>query len=211
MYALLLKAFIWHINHSSWKWCLSTTVFRSWGLHCIIGQSRIRQCCATTACSKWKPGLIFWKVDGMSEWASWTFWTDLQTYLFLYFCLFILQIPQQLSALTLYRYEQSVLDYCHAHLSLHLNVGMEPPTQALGGLRPAGHHTSLMAALPSEPVLPCSQTHSLHQWAAHTVRIEKHLCLLHWIYACRRDKGNPSNETQVCGERGLSLDNQVKD
>ncbi|KAF3696075.1 hypothetical protein EXN66_Car011751 [Channa argus] len=41
-------------------------------------------------------------------------------------------IPRQLNALTLYRCEQSVLDYCHAHLSLHLNVGMESPTQALG-------------------------------------------------------------------------------
>ncbi|KAF0033549.1 hypothetical protein F2P81_013615 [Scophthalmus maximus] len=42
-------------------------------------------------------------------------------------------IPRQLSALTLYRCEQSVLDYCHAHLSLQLNVGMEPKTQELGG------------------------------------------------------------------------------
>ncbi|KAM9361027.1 leucine-rich repeat transmembrane neuronal protein 4 [Symphorus nematophorus] len=73
------------------------------------------------------------------------------------------EIPRQLSALTLYRCEQSVLDYCHAHLSLHLDMGMEPPTQALGGTRPAKYHPGLMAALPSEPVLPCPQTHSLYQ------------------------------------------------
>lgn len=73
------------------------------------------------------------------------------------------QITRQLSALTLYRCEQSVLDYCHAHLSLHLNVGMESPTQALGGQRPARYHPGLVAALPSEPVLPCPQTHFLHQ------------------------------------------------
>ncbi|KAF1388719.1 hypothetical protein PFLUV_G00065560 [Perca fluviatilis] len=73
------------------------------------------------------------------------------------------KIRRQLSALTLYRCEQSVLDYCHAHLSLHLNVGMEPPTQALGGPRQAKYHPSLMVPLPSEPALPCPQTHSLHQ------------------------------------------------
>lgn len=81
------------------------------------------------------------------------------------------EIPRQLSALTLYRCEQSVLDYCHAHLSLHLNMGMDPTTQELGGPRPAGYHSGLMAALPSETVLPCPQTHSLHQWAVHSVRL----------------------------------------
>ncbi|KAK1892722.1 Translation initiation factor IF-2 [Dissostichus eleginoides] len=73
------------------------------------------------------------------------------------------QIPRQLSALTLYRCEQSALDYCHAHLSLQLNMGMEPPTQAFGGPRPAKYHPGLMPPLPSEPVLPCPQTRSLHQ------------------------------------------------
>eukprot|EP00064_Thunnus_orientalis_P005160 superscaffoldBa00000494_g5173 len=55
-----------------------------------------------------------------------------------------MKIPRQLSALTLYRCEQSVLDYCHAHLSLHLNMGMDPTTQELGGPRPAGISGSLM-------------------------------------------------------------------
>lgn len=72
------------------------------------------------------------------------------------------EVPRQLSALTLYRCEQSVLDYCHTHLSLHLNVGMEPSTQALGGPGPALYQPSLMAALPSKPVLPFPQTHSHH-------------------------------------------------
>ncbi|KAG7489134.1 leucine-rich repeat transmembrane neuronal protein 4-like isoform X1 [Solea senegalensis] len=70
------------------------------------------------------------------------------------------EIPQQLSALALYRCERSVLDY---NLSLQLNVGMEPHTQALGGPTPAGCRPGLIAALPSEPVLPCPQTNSLHQ------------------------------------------------
>lgn len=102
---------------------------------------------------------------------------------FLFLLCVSLQIPRQLSALTLYRCEQSVLDYCHAHLSLHLNMGMEPTTQELGGPRPAGYHPGLMAALPSEPVLPCPQTHSLHQWAVHTVRlcVQTTVCLLHRI------------------------------
>lgn len=70
-----------------------------------------------------------------------------------------------------YRCEQSVLDYCHTHLSLHLNVGMEPSTQAQGGPGPALYQPSLMAALPSKPVLPCPQTHSHHHWAVHTTRL----------------------------------------
>ncbi|XP_062240051.1 leucine-rich repeat transmembrane neuronal protein 4 [Platichthys flesus] len=70
------------------------------------------------------------------------------------------EIPRQLSALTLYRCEPSLLDYCHAHLSLQLNVGMEPPTQAPGGPGPAEYHPGI---IPSKPVLPCPQTHSLHQ------------------------------------------------
>ncbi|TNN70691.1 hypothetical protein EYF80_019128 [Liparis tanakae] len=70
------------------------------------------------------------------------------------------KVPRQLSALTLYRYEQSVLHYCHAHLSLQLNVGMEPPTQALGAPRPAEYRAGTSAPLPSEPVLPGPQTHS---------------------------------------------------
>ncbi|XP_021164604.1 leucine-rich repeat transmembrane neuronal protein 4 isoform X2 [Fundulus heteroclitus] len=73
------------------------------------------------------------------------------------------EIPRQLNPLALYRCEQSVLDQCHAHLSLHHNVGMEPSTQGLGGSGPALYHPGLMAALPSEPVLPCPQTHSHHR------------------------------------------------
>ncbi|KAM3868235.1 leucine-rich repeat transmembrane neuronal protein 4-like [Diretmus argenteus] len=65
------------------------------------------------------------------------------------------EIPQQLSALTLYRYEQSVLDYCH-RLSLHLGEGVAPPTRTPGGLRPAGRHTGLMAPPPPTPVPPRS-------------------------------------------------------
>ncbi|XP_054587285.1 leucine-rich repeat transmembrane neuronal protein 4 isoform X1 [Nothobranchius furzeri] len=73
------------------------------------------------------------------------------------------EIPRHLDPLTLYRCEQSDLDYCHAYLSLHHNVGMEPSTRAPGGSGPALYHPCLMAALPSEPVLPCPQTHSHHQ------------------------------------------------
>ncbi|MED6232294.1 hypothetical protein ATANTOWER_026884 [Ataeniobius toweri] len=73
------------------------------------------------------------------------------------------RIPWQVNPLALYRCEQSVLDQCHAHLLLHHNVGMEPHSRALGGSGPASYHPGLMAALPSEPVLPCPQTHSHHR------------------------------------------------
>ncbi|XP_075996076.1 leucine-rich repeat transmembrane neuronal protein 4-like [Genypterus blacodes] len=71
------------------------------------------------------------------------------------------ELPQRLSALTLYRYEQSVLDYCQAHLSLHLGVGVEPPTQAPGDPGPPRYHPGPTAALPSEPALSCSLNPSL--------------------------------------------------
>ncbi|KAM8885179.1 leucine-rich repeat transmembrane neuronal protein 4-like isoform 1-T1 [Spinachia spinachia] len=64
------------------------------------------------------------------------------------------EIPRQPSALTLYRYEQSVLDYRHAHLSLHLNPGPEHRTRAPGGPRPAEYRPGVMAPLPSKAVLP---------------------------------------------------------
>ncbi|XP_014883246.1 leucine-rich repeat transmembrane neuronal protein 4 isoform X1 [Poecilia latipinna] len=70
------------------------------------------------------------------------------------------EIPQQLNPLALYRCEQLVLDHCHAHLSLHHNVGMEPSARAPGGPGPAPYHPGLMAALPSEPVPPRPRTRS---------------------------------------------------
>ncbi|KAF6723621.1 hypothetical protein FQA47_017168 [Oryzias melastigma] len=71
-----------------------------------------------------------------------------------------MQISQQLNPLAVYRCEQSVLDHCHVHLSLQHNVDIKPPTQELGGPGPTLCNPGLMAALPSEPVLPCPQTHS---------------------------------------------------
>lgn len=76
------------------------------------------------------------------------------------FLLCSVQIPRQLNPLALYRCEQPVLDHCHAHLSLHHNVGMEPSARAPGGPGPAPYHPGLMAALPSELALPRPRTRS---------------------------------------------------
>ncbi|KAK6306446.1 hypothetical protein J4Q44_G00233710 [Coregonus suidteri] len=62
-----------------------------------------------------------------------------------------LKVPQQLSALTLYRYEQPIVDYCQARGALHLNMGFEPPFQPQGCLRPPGCSTGHTAGLPSTP------------------------------------------------------------
>ncbi|KAK6313106.1 hypothetical protein J4Q44_G00164530 [Coregonus suidteri] len=75
------------------------------------------------------------------------------------------KVPQQLSALTLNRYEQPVVDYCQAQGALHLNMGFEPPSQAQGCLRPSGCSTGHTAGLPSAPTTSLIPTdpHSLQQ------------------------------------------------
>ncbi|XP_056136066.1 LOW QUALITY PROTEIN: leucine-rich repeat transmembrane neuronal protein 4-like [Lampris incognitus] len=115
------------------------------------------------------------------------------------------EIPQQLSASTLCRYEQSVLDYCHPNRSLHLTMGVAPPTQALGGLGPAGYYTGLvhMAAFPSKPLLPCSQTpapipHPPSPTPSNSelcTQLKKHLCLHRRARLCHRKDGGPFKET----------------
>lgn len=138
---------------------------------------------------------------------KWGLWADLESLcLFLAFSLLpflfsvSFQIPRQLSALTLYRCEQSVMDYCHAHLSLHLNLSMGPNSQELEDPRSAGYQPGRLAALPSEPVLPCPQTLSLHQWAVLTRR----LCVQTTVFLLHRINGSVKWNTRLCGS-GLGL------
>lgn len=71
--------------------------------------------------------------------------------------LFSKQVPHQLSALTFYRYEQPIVDYCQAHQPLRLNMGYEGPPQGLEGLegledlRPCDRGTIQTVALPAVP------------------------------------------------------------
>ncbi|XP_030621089.1 leucine-rich repeat transmembrane neuronal protein 4, partial [Chanos chanos] len=72
--------------------------------------------------------------------------------------------PQQMSALAFYRYEQPIVDYCQAHQPLHINMGFEPPTQALEGLGARERATTgLSMGLPSVPAAPLSDVHTLPQ------------------------------------------------
>ncbi|XP_023658964.1 leucine-rich repeat transmembrane neuronal protein 4 isoform X1 [Paramormyrops kingsleyae] len=66
------------------------------------------------------------------------------------------EVPHQVSALTFYRYEQPVMDYCQAHQPLHLNMGFEGPPQALEdrGLR----ERSMVQTLPPNPASAATLT-----------------------------------------------------
>ncbi|KAG7480668.1 hypothetical protein MATL_G00058720 [Megalops atlanticus] len=61
------------------------------------------------------------------------------------------EIPHQVSALTFYRYEQPIVDYCQAHQPLHLNMGFEGAPQGLEDLGPRERGTIQTIALPSVP------------------------------------------------------------
>ncbi len=59
-----------------------------------------------------------------------------------------------MSALTFYRYEQPIVDYCQAHQPLRLNMGYEGPPQGLEGLEdlgPCERGTIQTVALPAVP------------------------------------------------------------
>ncbi|KAJ8408542.1 hypothetical protein AAFF_G00251770 [Aldrovandia affinis] len=59
------------------------------------------------------------------------------------------QVPHQVSALTFYRYDQPIVDYCQAHQSLHLNMGFEGTPQGLEGLEDLGSRAG--ATVPAAP------------------------------------------------------------
>ncbi|XP_015201699.1 leucine-rich repeat transmembrane neuronal protein 4 isoform X1 [Lepisosteus oculatus] len=59
------------------------------------------------------------------------------------------EIPHQVSALTFYRYEQPIVDYCQAHQPLHLNVGFEGAPQSLEKLGGREHGTIQTLTIPS--------------------------------------------------------------
>lgn len=64
------------------------------------------------------------------------------------------QVPHQMGALTFYRYEQPIVDYCQAHQPLRLNMGYEGPPQGLEGLEdlgPCDRGTIQTVALPAVP------------------------------------------------------------
>lgn len=62
-----------------------------------------------------------------------------------------------MGALTFYRYEQPIVDYCQAHQPLRLNMGYEGPPQGLEGLEglqdlgPCDRGTIQTVALPAMP------------------------------------------------------------
>ncbi|KAI1905004.1 hypothetical protein AGOR_G00011490 [Albula goreensis] len=63
-------------------------------------------------------------------------------------------VPHQVSALTFYRYDQPIVDYCQAHQSLHLNMGFEGTPQGLEGLEDLGSRdrgTVQTVAIPTGP------------------------------------------------------------
>ncbi|MEQ2165276.1 hypothetical protein GOODEAATRI_015202, partial [Goodea atripinnis] len=63
-------------------------------------------------------------------------------------------VPHQMGALTFYRYEQPIVDYCQAHQPLRLNMGYEGPPQGLEGLEdlgPCDRGTIQTVALPAVP------------------------------------------------------------
>lgn len=67
---------------------------------------------------------------------------------------FYKQVPHQLGALTFYRYEQPIVDYCQAHQPLRLNMGYEGPPQSLEALEdlgPCDRGTIQTIALPAVP------------------------------------------------------------
>lgn len=64
------------------------------------------------------------------------------------------EVPHQMGALTFYRYEQPIVDYCQAHQPLRLNMGYEGPPQGLEGLEELGacdRGTIQTVALPAVP------------------------------------------------------------
>ncbi|XP_049594062.1 leucine-rich repeat transmembrane neuronal protein 4 [Syngnathus scovelli] len=64
------------------------------------------------------------------------------------------EVPHQMGALTFYRYEQPIVDYCQAHQPLRLNMGYEGPPQGLEGLEdlgPCERGTIQTVALPAVP------------------------------------------------------------
>ncbi|KAJ8379958.1 hypothetical protein SKAU_G00007360 [Synaphobranchus kaupii] len=63
-------------------------------------------------------------------------------------------IPHQVSALTFYRYEQPIVDYCQAHQPLHLNMSYEGPPQGLEDLGPRERGTIQTIALPTVSAAP---------------------------------------------------------
>ena len=56
-----------------------------------------------------------------------------------------------MGALTFYRYEQPIVDYCQAHQPLRLNMGYEGPPQGLDDLGPRDRGTIQTVALPAVP------------------------------------------------------------
>ncbi|XP_064203615.1 leucine-rich repeat transmembrane neuronal protein 4 isoform X2 [Anguilla rostrata] len=64
------------------------------------------------------------------------------------------EIPHQVSALTFYRYEQPIVDYCQAHQPLHLNMNYEGPPQGLEDRVPRERGTIQTIALPTVPAAP---------------------------------------------------------
>ncbi|XP_030623961.1 leucine-rich repeat transmembrane neuronal protein 4 [Chanos chanos] len=67
------------------------------------------------------------------------------------------EVPHQMSTLTFYRYEQPIVDYCHAHQPLRINMGYEGPPQSLEGLDELGargERSSIQTvALPAVPTV----------------------------------------------------------
>ncbi|KAM7369249.1 hypothetical protein PAMP_013531 [Pampus punctatissimus] len=64
------------------------------------------------------------------------------------------EVPHQMGALTFYRYEQPIVDYCQAHQPLRLNMGYEGPPQGLESLEdlgPCDRGTIQTVALPAVP------------------------------------------------------------
>ncbi|XP_060752303.1 leucine-rich repeat transmembrane neuronal protein 4 [Tachysurus vachellii] len=61
------------------------------------------------------------------------------------------EVPHQMSALTFFRYEQPVLDYCQAHQPMRLNVNYDCPPQGLDDLAPRDRGTIQTVALPAVP------------------------------------------------------------
>ncbi|KAM8873490.1 leucine-rich repeat transmembrane neuronal protein 4 isoform 1-T1 [Synchiropus picturatus] len=63
-------------------------------------------------------------------------------------------VPHQMGALTFYRYEQPIVDYCQAHQPLRLNMGYEGPPRDLEGVEdlvPCDRPTIQTVALPAVP------------------------------------------------------------
>lgn len=76
MCALLLKAFILHINHSSWKWVFERHRFQVSGRTLLSSQW---QSCAVTAWSKLSQFQIIW----MKCWSKCSFWLICKLFTFL--------------------------------------------------------------------------------------------------------------------------------